>query len=351
MKRFTNNVLSAVAGTIAFLCAIFFVITALAALLLFNMERRAFNPNTYKDALANQNFYQSLPSMLGQVLANDTSANSVPFARQLTSENWTTIIQTLLPPEQLRGMTDEAITQIFAYLNNETSNPQISLLPLKQRLAGPAGMEAVIDFIHAQPNCTAEQLAQMAALSGQVLCNPPQDALNLARPIIQTQLDSIAANIPNQISFIDAFAPQKSINIRVVRLVMQFSPLIPLAFLFGVTIFGVRTFKGWMAWWGWPLLIAGVIGALSGFSGAPLFRPALENYILGRAPLTIPPEFSSAVRSVMDTVLREIFQPAGWQALMLAGVGLLMLIIVLIISQVGKNRRVKRSEAETQIAR
>ena len=263
MKRFANNVLSAIAKIIAVLCAIFFIATTLAALFLFNMERIAFNPNPYRVALANDNFYQSLPSILGPVLAKDASESNMPFARQLTSENWTTIIQTLLPPEQLHSMTEEAITQIFAYLNNETSDPQVSLLPLKQRLSGPAGLEAVINFIHAQPNCTAEQLTQMVTSFGQVLCNPPQDALNLAKPILQSQLNTVAAGIPGQISLTDLLPQlQKPTNIRVIRLIMQLSPLIPLAFLFGVTIFAVRTFKGWMAWWGWPLLIAGVIGAL-----------------------------------------------------------------------------------------
>ncbi len=140
--------------------------------------------------------------MLGQVLAKDSSESNTPFVKQLTSENWATIIQTLLPPEQLQTMTEEAITQIFAYLNNETNDPHISLLPLKQRLSGPAGMNAAISLIHAQPNCTAEQVAQLISSFGQVLCNPPQDVLNQAKPILQTQLNLIAANIPDQISII-----------------------------------------------------------------------------------------------------------------------------------------------------
>ncbi len=53
----------------------------------------------------------------------------------------------------------------------------------------------------------------------------------------------------------------------------------------------------------------------------------------------------------MDEVLKEIIQPAGWQALTLAGIGLLLLILASIISRVEKNRRIKRSEAETQIQR
>ena len=350
MKRFANNVLSVIAKIVAVLCAIFFAATTLAALLLFNMERRAFNPNPYKAALVNENFYQRLPSILGEVLAKNASEGNMPFARQLTSENWATIIQTLLPPEQLRAMTEDAITQIFAYLNNETSNPQVSLLPIKQRLSSSAGLDAAINLIHAQPDCTAEQVVQLIASFGQVLCNPPQDVLNLAKPILQSQLNATAAEIPDQISLIGADSPSLSLrNLRLARLIMQLSPLIPLAFLFGITILAVRSFKGWLAWWGWPFLITGVIGALSGFSGAPLFRTALENFILYRTQLTIPPALADVVRAMMDDVLREIFQPAGWQALILAGIGLIMLVIVFLIPQREKNKRLKSSEAETQI--
>src|SRR5271157_845609 len=347
-----KHLLNICAKIIAILCVILFIAATLAALFLYNLEQRAFNPNTYKEALVNENFYESLPSLLGQELAKDSSESNTPFVKQLTSENWATIIQTLLPPEQLQTMTEEAVTQIFAYLNNETSNPRISLLLLKQRLAGPAGMDAAIGLIHAQPNCTAKQDAQMISTLGPVLCNPPQDVLNWAKPILQTQLNLIAANIPDQISILGTNVQSPRVrNLRVVRLIMQLSPLLPLAFLFAVTIFAVRTFKGWLTWWGWPFLTAGVIGAIAGFSGAPLFRLALENYISTRTRLTIPPELADAVRAVIDEVLKEIFQPAGWQALILAGIGLLLLIIAIIISRVEKHRLIKRSEAETQIQR
>ena len=345
-----NRLSSLLARIIAVLCAIFFVAAALAALLLFNLERRGFNPNTYKAALVRANFYQSFPSLLGQVLAKNASGSNTPFIKQLTGEDWTAVIQTLLAPEQLRSITEDAITQIFAYLNNETNDPHLSLLSLKQRLSGAAGMDAAVNLIHAQPDCTSAQLAQLIASFGQVLCNPPQNVLNLAKPLIRTQLDLLAASIPDQISLIGTgTAPQGLRNLRVIRLIMQFSPLLPLAFLFGVTLFAVRTFKGWLMWWGWPLLLAGLVGTLSGFSGAPLFRTAIENYISKQTQLTMPPEFTDIVRAVMDEALREMLQPMGWQALIVAGIGFVMLLMALLISRAEKKQHTKKSEAETQI--
>jgi len=347
-----NLISSVLARVIAILCTILFILTALAALVVFNLEQRGLNPNTYKEALTTENFYQSLPTLLGQVLAMDENKSNTPYLRQLTSEDWTTIIQTLLPPEQLRAMTEEGITQIFAYLNGQTSDPHISLLPLKQRLSGTAGMNVALNLIHAQPNCTAEQLAQLIASLGQVLCNPPQNMLNLAKPIIQTQLTSIAGALPDQISLAGAnISSLRLRNVRFIRLMMQLSPLIPLAFLFGVTIFAVRTFKDWMGWWGWPLVFTGVVGAIFGFGGNPLLGTAIEDSIARRTQLTDSPQLTEGIRAVIAAVLREVFQPAGWQALTLAVIGLLMLIIALITSQAEKGRRIKQSEAETEIMR
>jgi len=334
----------------AVLCAAFFILTTLAALFFFNLEERAFDPNTYEQALVKENFYQSLPFLLGQVLANDARANNIPFVQQLTGEHWATIIQTLLPPEQLRSMTEEAITQVFAYLNDETDDPQISLLPIKQRLSSSAGLDAAISLIHAQPDCTIEELGQMIASFGQVLCNPPQEVLALAKPILQTQLSLIAASLPDRISFINPGAPPQGLrNLSAIRIFMRITPLLPLAFLFGITIFAVRSFKGWLAWWGLPFLIAGLAGALLAFNGAPFFESALENYVSTHTPLTIPPEFSGAVRAVVNDVLQRIFAPAGWQALAMAGIGLGMIVAALLISRHEKNQRVQRSEAKTQI--
>jgi hypothetical protein len=345
MSRFMN-ILTKI---ITVLCAFCFVGTALVSLFLVNVDQHAFDPDIYKQALINGNFYQDLPSLLGSALAKGSSTNNTPFVKNLTGENWAAIIQTLLPQEQLQALTEDAITQFFAYLNGETGSPHLSLEPLKQKLSGPAGMEAAISLIHAQPDCSAEQLTQMIVSFGQVLCNPPQTILNLARPAIQTQLSLIAASIPDQISFTDAGIPKsRAGNLRDIRLAMQFSPFLPLIFLFLITLLAIRTFKDWMAWWGWPILLTGITGALAGFRGAPLFRMALENYISTRTQLNIPPELSPAMHVVADEVFQEILRPAGWQAVALAAIGLIMLLIAWTLSQLEKNQRIQRSEAKTQ---
>ncbi|MBU4226371.1 MAG: hypothetical protein KKC71_11210, partial [Chloroflexi bacterium] len=60
---------------IAAIFAILFVITAVLALLLFNVERQLFNPNLYKRALTEQQIYKHLPGIIGELLTTSMSYN------------------------------------------------------------------------------------------------------------------------------------------------------------------------------------------------------------------------------------------------------------------------------------
>ncbi len=337
-------------GTLAVVCALLAVLTAVAALLLFNVERRAFEPATYKQALVEQNFYQQFPAVLGDLLERNVSSNNAGFVKQLTANNWATLIQTLLPPRQLQAMTEDALTQIFGYLNGELPNPTLSLLPLKQGLASQEGLDAVILIIHSQPPCTLEQLAKIVTSFGEVLCNPPDDVLNLAKPVIKTQLLAVAAALPDAVPLAGPDASATTLrDLRVLRLAMRLSPLIPLAFLLGITVLVVRSLKDWLAWWGWPLLSAGLLGAISGFAGSPIFRLFIERFLARRIPLSVPAEMANAVRAVADAALRQMLIPAGWEGLALAVLGLAMILISFAVSSNDQSRRLARSEARTQV--
>ena len=70
MRKFLNIV----AKVFATLLAILFVVTAVVALLLFNLERKLFNSQTYKQALANQRFYERMPAIVAQALTSSAAS-------------------------------------------------------------------------------------------------------------------------------------------------------------------------------------------------------------------------------------------------------------------------------------
>ncbi len=190
---------------LAAICAALFVISSVVVLLLFNIERKAFSSATYKQAFENQRLYERMPAILGTTLATyiTENGNALPFLQVLTVEDWQNSIVTLLPPEELKGMANNALDATFDYLNSRTNSAIISLLPIKTHLAGESGIQLVIQILHRQPACTTEQLTQMALglFGGQiVLCNPPEQAIGLMMPFIQTQLQSMTAIFPNEVT-------------------------------------------------------------------------------------------------------------------------------------------------------
>src|SRR6202142_3554287 len=147
----------------------------------------------------------------------------------------------------MQSMAEDTLNQVFAYINGGSQPPVISLVPLKNSLAGPAGVNAVLTIIQAQPDCTIEQLARIVNTFGQELCNPPKGILDLIQPVIQIELQSAASAIPDSISILNA-VNNGSIesgmkDLRLIRLVMRFSPLLPIGLLFVITVLAVRTFK------------------------------------------------------------------------------------------------------------
>src|SRR5690349_9124030 len=220
-----------------------------------------------------------MPAILATALTTTMgpNINALPFLRSLTLEDWQNTITTLLPPEELKAMADNALDSTFDYLNGKTNSAVISLAPVKVQLAGPAGMNLVVQILTLQPACTTEQLTQMALgfLSGEIaLCNPPQEAIGLMTPFLQSQLQTMTTIIPNEVTFIPGTLSgtpnDPRIRLNTIRSTIKFTPFLPLLFLFGLTIFAVRSLVDWLTWWGWSFMLAGASSVIIGLVGAPL---------------------------------------------------------------------------------
>ncbi len=317
-------------------CAILFIISAVIALLLINTEAKAFSSATYKQAFADQHLYERMPEILATALTATLgqNINAIPFLRELAPEDWQNTIAMLLPPEELKTTADSALDGTFDYLNGHSSSAAISLLPLKTQLAGPSGMNVVLQILSLQPPCTVEQLTQMAlgALAGQIaLCNPPPEALNLMTPFLQSHLQTMTTILPNEVTFIPGTlsgTPQDPrLQLNRVRSLIKWTPLLPLLLLFALTIFAVRSLRDWLTWWGWPFMIAGVSSVLIGLVGAPLVGWILQLLIQGQGTIPIPPVLISSIAETTSEVAQEILLPVMIQGALLGFTGLGMALL------------------------
>ena len=321
---------------LAAICAILFIISAVIVLLLINTEAKAFSSGTYKQAFEDQRLYERMPSILATALTSTMGQNisAVPFLRALTIEDWQNTIAMLLPPEELKATADNALDSTFDYLNGRSSSAAISLLPLKTQLAGPSGMNVVLQILSLQPACTTEQLTQMALglLGGEIaLCNPPPEAINLMMPFLQSQLQTMTTIIPNEVTFIPGTlsgTPQDPrLRLNRVRSVIKLTPLLPVLLLLAVTVFAVRSLADWLTWWGWPLMIAGVSSVLIGLVGSPLVGWILQLLIQGQGTIPIPPVLASSIAETTSAVARQILVPVMIQGALLGFAGLGMAVL------------------------
>lgn len=327
MREFLRN--------LAAICTILFIITGVSSLLLFNIESRAFSSATYKQTFANQRLYERMPGILATTLSTTISQNQgmVPFLRELTVEEWQVMISTLLPPQELQAMTDQTLDAAFDYLNFRSNSVVISLLPVKAKLAGESGVFVVRQFLQTQPPCTVEQLTQMALglLGGDIaLCNPPEEALNLLAPFIQSQLQTINATFPNEIALVpgvESGTPQDPrLELQAVRSAIQFSPFFVFLLLLTIAVLAVRSLRDLMVWWGWPLLITGTAGAAIAMIGSPIVGWFLQILILNQGAVLLPPILASSIGETATAVASQMLVPAILQGGVIAIVGLLMVL-------------------------
>src|SRR5688572_8231464 len=281
-----------------------------------------------------------MPAILATALTSTMgqNINAVPFLRELSIEDWQNTIATLLPPEQLKDIANNALDATFDYLNGRSNAAAISLAPVKTQLAGPAGMNLVLQILSVQPACTAEQLTQMALglLGGQIaLCNPPPEAIGLMTPFLQSQIQTMTTIIPNEVTFIPGTlsgTPQDPrLRLNSIRSGIRLTPILPVLLLFGITIFAVRSLVDWLTWWGWPFMIAGVSSVLIGLVGAPLVSWILQLLIQGQGTIPIPPVLASSIAETTSAVARQILIPVLVQGAILGFVGLGMTVLAMFL--------------------
>lgn len=314
--------------TFAWFCAVMLVISGVTALLLFNIERRVFSAEAFQQAFERQDLYARMPAILAGALQTSIAQNGNmdPFLKALSPATLEAGIADLLPPEDLKALSDDTLDSVFSYLNNQTDSVSVSLLPIKSRLAGPAGAELVTRIINAQPDCTLDQLLQMGMgfFSGDIaLCKPPAEMMGLITPMLTSQVQFMTTAIPDRVVLVSAENnPQVDPRIRLngARLVMKFSPILPVLLLVALTALAVRSLTDWLKWWGYPFLAIGGISVIAALLGSPILGLVIRGVIQSQAGF-LPPILISALGETVSAVSRQILSPVVVQGGILGFIG------------------------------
>ncbi|MBK6646489.1 MAG: hypothetical protein IPG44_12235 [Anaerolineales bacterium] len=314
--------------TLAITFAVLFVVTAIAAILLFNFDRRAFTAETYQRAFAREDFYNKIPALMAQALVSpDADTSQLPPVMQgMSAEAWENFIRALLPPDTLKAMGDGVLNSTFAYINMQTDQVTVDLRAVKTSMAGETGAQAVLSLISAMPDCTAEQIARASInlfTGGQIeFCNPPAELLPLITPVIRAQLQFAAAIIPDEMTLITApLQNDPRQRLQATRFMMRLSPILPIFFLLALTLLAVRTLNDWLKWWGIPTLVAGLLTFIMGLLGAPVIGSVITSILSNRMPTYLPEFLSSFTGDFASAMVRALLVPVIWQGLVLLLIG------------------------------
>jgi len=204
---------------------------------------------------------------------------------------------------------------------------------LRERLVGPAGQEVIELLLAAQPPCTDDQLAQLTVDVSEgegdlVLCQPQSEAADAVMFHMRERFDSLVAEMPDEADLVKPRAAGGSLGenpsaavptnrggplgddplaaIRLIRRWLWLSLLLPLGLLLLVTIFGVRSRKGWLRWWGIPAFIAGLLTVGLGIAAVPALDWAWLGYIAANMPPMLSSGLSGLAYELAASVTREL---------------------------------------------
>jgi len=313
------------------------VIGAAVVLVLFNVERKAFSAETYKQAFEDQKLYERMPALMASALQISIAQNpsAFPFLKELSAEDWQSTIAALLPAEEMRALANSALDSTFDYINGKTNSAVISLLPIKSQLVGPSGVNVIKQFLKTQPDCTIDQLTQMGLgfLGGNIaLCNPPEQALSLVEPLIQSQLQTITTAFPDQIAIISSNTDSKSpsdprYKLHILRSAIHFSPFVVILLLLAIALLAVRSLRDFLLWWGIPFLSVGAITILIALVGSPLVSWILQFFIQRQAGAFLPAILASSIAETAGAVARQILIPVTVEGLIITVIGIFMVFV------------------------
>jgi hypothetical protein len=334
------------ARLIAVLCAAAFVFLTIGVIFFQAAGTRFLQSPIYKRALLRERVYERFPTLVADAavrivrlrapMSGDTQ-EALSLLAQLTPADWQQLAAAIAPAPYLRTQGERGLDQLAESLHadNGPLTVKLSLVELKQRLTGPEVAEAYLAILQARPPATRQQIEQAQGLPpGR---RPPDDLMPQVRAQIHTALRTLADRLPDTY---DLFAggprlgterAATALSDAQERLVdverwARWSPALPALLLLLVALFGVRSLRGWLLWWGVPCFLAGLAAALLALPVVPVSRWVFAVLVTPLFPPESPAALMEAIFGLMAAVVQEMMTAALISAAVLAGAGLLAMI-------------------------
>lgn len=339
------------------------------SIVFFNIQLNLLSPHLYKNALADQEFYQQLPTLVaGQIItgfeynpceADPTAcegegptigpeAGPPSYFTALSEEDWETILAKLLPEDWFQEQVEGMIDEIFAFLDGEKEalNIVFATVDIRDRLSGPIGEQVIREIMSALPECKPEEaqqaLARMSNPDNPDLpdCRPPAELLDPAMNDLQNTLIQVSQQIPKEVNYEFRFdennTPQENPGplgndpVKIYQKAKSFflySPVIAFGILVIAAALLTHSYRGFVQFLGTSLLIICVVLLIPSLFAEEFLQGLLERLVISNLPDYLSSRIDKLLLGFLDylssTLIRTIRIEAG-----VIGAGGLLLIIL-----------------------
>jgi hypothetical protein len=373
-------VLAIILKFIAILLAGFAVIGTIFVLLLVSFNRTILNRQIVRQALIKNNLYERVPAEIARefklvknILVNPCAEEIVAdscldqtvdtaqidgtstsrlgiqgraFIIVLNQDQWKNLIFYLLTPSDLQASAESTVDETIAYFKGQTDTVKVPLKNLKARLDSIKDEELTALLLNSSPTCTIEQ--EVLIMSGEIselgsppiFCTATGGTPQVLLLDLQRRLNAVASEFPEHIIFVKPPSPpnppslQKLIGqdfqstLQKINGNSQSLPFLPFALLLLATLFGVRSLRGLLRWWGIPVFIAGLITLIFGLVIFFMFDWMWLNYIL----TYLPPLLTSGFGELIYDVTHSLAKDFSKRLMLEAGIVTLLAFGVILIS-------------------
>ena len=375
-----RKVLAVIFKFIAVLFAALSILGTIFVLLFLSFNRILLNPQTYEQAFTENRVYERLPvataeefslvksrlvepcseplnghacldqtintSQTDSTATNGLGTEGKAFINGLNQDQWKNLIIYLLTPNDLKVSTEATINEIIAYFKGQTDTVKMPLMNMKARLISMKDDDLITLLLNSQPACSLEQ--QTAIISGgfggvgspPIFCSATGGTLQVLLLDLQRRLTAIASELPDHATIIPEPSPSNApilqtfigkdlrATLQKINATSKKLPLLPFALLILVALFGVRSLRGLLRWWGIPVFIGGLITLIFGSVIFFMFDWMWLNYIL----TSLPPLLTSGFGELIYDVTHSLAQDFSNRLMLEAGIVTLLAFGVILIS-------------------
>ncbi len=275
----------------------------------------------------------------------DEQANYLALLDAFTIEDWNTLRTLFVSDAMLDAWARTTADGLNALLENPGTKPVITwdMMPLREHLQGENGSKALLLVYERMPACTQTQtrdfetvLENTQGVVAYPWCRLPDPWRSDQQRAFQDTVHTVAEKVPDTFVLSDYLwggaTPEMMVTLaqreRQIRTISRWGIALPLVCLWLIAALVVRTWHSLAVWWGVPLLLGG--GLTWGTSRAlPILLQSSLRIALRGIFSNYPPLQEEVLRLLKEGL--ALFTSAlTWQGALIAGLGLLLLLMRLL---------------------